>query len=496
MNLNELPQLVDVNPAEARELGEKDLNFLSALCLADVMVYLFPPMFVAIWAFLKENVHKVRAFPKLAIGIPRGFAKTTLMKIWIVYCVLFTTKKCIIIVSYIEDHAQNIIKDACSMLSHPNIKALFGDWSVNLERDRVDCKIFSFRGRKIALGAIGAKGTIRGLNIEHARPDVMIFEDYQDKKESESELISEAAYVKMLGDFMKASSPFGCLYIFVANMYPTVGSILKKLKNNPDWTSFIVGAILEDGTSLWEELHPIEQLLEEYLSDLRAGHAEIFLAEKLNDENAGLKSGIDITKIPQFPHDEDELPQGRAIVIDPSLDNPTSDYNGIGLVGLFDGKPTLETVILKRFTPLELIKEAIILGLQTSTRLICVESIAYQASLLFWFNKIAEDNGISGFHFMPLKVGGGSKNSKIQDGLKELMKREIYVKNKVKPLLVNEIIKFDPLKKNNQDTVLDLLTFAKKVIEQYGELMLMPYEPEVLIATQAKVLTEEENCPF
>ena len=81
-------------------------------------------------------------------------------------------------------------------------------------------------------------------------------------------------------------------------MYPTQGSILRKLKDNPYWTKFIVGGILADGTSLWEELQPIQQLLLEYQNDVASGNGDIFLAEVLNDETAGLKAGIDLSQNP------------------------------------------------------------------------------------------------------------------------------------------------------------------------------------------------------
>jgi hypothetical protein len=455
-------QEVSASPKEVIELAEQDLNVLSGLVMAEHMMFLFPPMFVAIWQFLKSKVHLARDFSQLAIGIPRGFAKTTVIKLWIVYCILFTTRRFVLVISSSEDHAINIIKDACEMLSSSNIISLFGDWKINKERDQANCKIFRFRSRRIILAGYGANGSIRGLNVGLERPDVMIFEDYQDKEESENEELSKKLFQKMLGTHMKAKSNFGCLFIFVANMYPTQGSILKKLKGNPDWLSFIVGAILEDGTSLWEELQPLAQLIDEYEKDLRAGHPEVFLAEKLNDENAGIKSGVDITKLPQWPWEDDDLAQGKAIVIDPALDNPSSNYNGVGLVELYDGKPGLRKVVLEKFTPLQLIKEALKLGMETGTRLILVENVAYQASLLFWFNEVCQQSGIDGFQFMPLQVQGKSKNSKIITGIREWSESEIHVHPDVRPLAINEIIKFDPKKAKNDDTVLDLVTFCKK----------------------------------
>jgi hypothetical protein len=495
-------QSVLVDPQKSIEKAEESLNFLAALCFSEHMKYLFPDMFLVVWELLKSKIHLFRDFSKLAIGIPRGFAKTTLIKLWIVYCILFTKKSFVLIVSYNEDHPESIISDVCTMLSAPNVKALFGDWQTNQEIDQQALKVFRFRGREIILKAVGAKGGIRGVNYKNRRPDIIIFEDYQKKAESEDEQLSLKLYKDMIGTVMKANSPFGCLYIYVANMYPTPGSILKKLKENPDWISLILGAIItneETGEveSLWEELQPLEQLLEEYASDLRAGCPEVFLAEKLNDETAGIKAGIDITKIPRFPYDDDEQPQGRAVIIDPSLDNPTSDYNGIGLVGLYDGIPTLEKVKLKRYTPLQLIKKALIMAYKARCKLIVVENVAYQASLLFWFSKICEDNGIEGFIFMPLNVQTGkSKNAKIMSGLKELEKKEVFTKDDVRPLLINEIIKFNPLKKNNQDTCLDLLCFCKKVVEQYSELMLMEDELKLQINENAAPRTVEENCLF
>lgn len=487
---------VNLEPEAARNAAKENLNFLAALCLQDDFQFLFPAMFLNIWAFLLSKVYLIRDFSKLAIGIPRGFAKTTVVKIFIVYCVLFTTKKFICVISYKEDHAENIMKDACAMLSSTNIIALFGTWNKNLERDKVDCKIFLFRGRRIILAGLGSNGSIRGLNVGNSRPDVMIFEDFQKKSDSENDELSKKLYTDMHGTFMKAKSPFGCLFIFVANMYPTTGSILKKLKVNKDWTSLIVGGLLQDGSSLWEELQPRAQLLKEYQEDLNANCPEVFLSEVLNDENAGIKAGIDITKIPEYPYDPTELPSGRAIVIDPALDNPTSDYNGIGCIGLYDGVPCLEEVDLGRYDPLKLITIALKMAFRNNCRLICVENANIQATYLFWFNKICQDNGITGFYFEPLQIGGGTKNAKIAAALKKWTARTLLVKPKVKPLLINEIIAWNPNKRNNSDTILDLLVMGDKVVEQHEMLMTMPYESPLSGMAKPTVLEEIENCDF
>jgi hypothetical protein len=69
--------------ADAQSLSEaarKDLNFLAGLAIPTLFQYLYPSVFLSVWEWLKENVHSYRTFPQLALGLPRGFGKTTLRK--------------------------------------------------------------------------------------------------------------------------------------------------------------------------------------------------------------------------------------------------------------------------------------------------------------------------------------------------------------------------------------------------------------------------------
>ena len=457
--------------AAAVEQARSNLNFLAAMAMPEFFTFLFPPLFLALFSLVKKLLQKTRDFSKLAIGIPRGFAKTTVVKLVMLYIILFTDRKFILVVSNVQAHGVNIIKDVIDMLSHTNVRNLFGDWAGNVVRNRQEIKEFHFRGRRIILAAVGAEGNIRGLNVGHARPDVMIFEDFQTKEDSENMELAEKLYQRMLGTIMKAKDPSGCLFMFVANMYPTPGSILQKLKKNSDWISFIVGGILEDGSSLWEELQPIEQLLAEAESDLNAGHPEVFAAEVLNDPEAGLKIKIDLSKIPVPPFSaETELPQGRFILIDPSMGNPTSDYMGILRVDMFDGYGVAAEVNLGKWDPLESIKEAIKMAISSNTNLIIAESGAYQGSLLFWFQFYCDKEQLEGFHFVPITTGGVSKNARIALSIKEIQKASVYLGAQVRSFWVNEILSWDPRRKNNNDTTLDLVAYIPKAIEQYSHL--------------------------
>ena len=67
---------------EIVEACRTQLNFLAALAMPDVFRVLFSPTHLTIWSLLMvlgKDVENV--FPQIALGIPRGHAKTTLLKL-------------------------------------------------------------------------------------------------------------------------------------------------------------------------------------------------------------------------------------------------------------------------------------------------------------------------------------------------------------------------------------------------------------------------------
>jgi hypothetical protein len=484
-----------------------NLNILAGTALPEVFEFMFPPMYLAIWNWLTTYANKTRDFSKLALGMPRGFAKTTLVKLFILYCILFTHRKFILIISSVESHGVNIITDVISMLREPNIIKVFGNFEQQkLERDTLNLKIFVFRGRRIVLGAIGAEGSIRGLNLGFDRPDVEIFDDFQTKEDSENDNLAKKLMTRMIGTIMKAKSPKGCLYLYVANMYPTTGSILRKLKDNPFWVKFIVGGILADGKSLWEELQPIKQLEEEFQNDVASGNGDVFFAEVLNDETAGLRSGVDISAIPSCPYKPPfDLPQGRFIIIDPANSKLTDDLNAVGYFEVFDGKPVFVEESQGHWNPLELIKQAVIMALRHRCSLIIVEDISYQASLLFWFNHICAENDLSGFFFEPIETKQKSKNARIKDMFKTLVQTEMagriveplaFIGPTVMPQFRQQIIAFNPMTDNNVDELLDLMAYTSLAMLKYSDLMATEFNIGAAIYETAQVLPAYATSPI
>ncbi len=476
--------------------AEGDVNFLAGLAMPTVFKYFLPRVLLTVWSLITQAAHKTRDFSQFAIGIPRGHGKTTVIKIYVLYCILFTNKHFILVISATATLAENVIADVVDMLNESNIIAIFGDWKLGCEKDTEAVKKFGFRGRNIILAGIGAGGSLRGLNLKNERPDVIIFEDVQTRECADSEVQSKALLQWMLGTAMKAKSPHGCCFIFLGNMYPTKHSILKKLKQNPRWIKFISGAILADGTVLWPELQPLEQLLDEFENDLSMGHPEIFMAEVMNDDEASANNRVDLSAIAECPYTLLDEPQGKAIIIDPADDKSTSDDTTIGLMHVYDGVNVFMDSEEGIMSPGDTIKRALRMALVNNCSVIAVESNAYQRSLLYWFNDLATKANISGIHFVELYSGSKSKNTRIGESLKGLNNGESMLSTLVRNKVVKQIVDWNPLKRDNTDGLLDILSYMQKCVELYGGLM------ETMSSRinddwgDTAVVSVEETCSF
>jgi hypothetical protein len=493
------PDLLSYNldSKEVIKLAKESLDVFAGLAIPEVYVFAFPPIFLAIWQLLCEKAVLARDFSKLAVGIPRGFGKTSLLKLFILWCILFSSKKFILVVSATEGKAVDILSDIVDSLEEENIKSLFGDWKLAVSKNTQNTKVFAFRGRSIILMAIGVGGDLRGRNIKNSRPDIILFDDIQSKEDAESEVVSKSIETWMLSTAMKSKHYSGCLFIFLANMYPTPHSILRKLKHNSSWIKVIVGGILASGKSLWEEQQPIKQLLEEYQADINAGHPEIFHAEVMNDENVTRNNRIDIAKIPEYPPEfHSEAVFGKFIIIDPATSKANSDGVSIGYFQVIDCKPVLRKLIEGVFSSRETCEKALSLALEEGCPLIAIESNAYQYELKVRFDEIIQDFGMQGITAVDIYSGSSSKNTRIVRMFPALLTGDIHIHPECRPAVFHQIVEFDPLKSNNTDGILDLLVYAPRVMQEYGDYIQGWIDTEISELGSIRVFDELEGSCF
>lgn len=466
--------------AEIKTHMHDDMDFFCSMVLPSEITLLFPAFYVWLWGNVCAAMQKERDFSKFAIGLPRGHAKTMVVKFLLLWAILFTKKRYILIVGANTLKARAIVADVASLLQSEVVLKLFGDYRRDMETDTQDLKKFKLNGRSVTLEAAGTGTTsIRGASHNFARPDIIVCDDTQTAPCAESKTEAETYHAWFTGTLMKAKAPTGCTYIYIGNMYrdleirPQSGvmtCMLRNLQRSPSWQSFVVGAILGDGTALWEELQPLEQLLSEYEDDVALGNEEIFAAEVLNDPSAKSMRLLDVNRVREWNPMEPQLHGGNFIIIDPATSKETPDQIVIMYCEVYDGAACIAEIDAGKYTGPETVDRAIAMGLRRQCQLIVPESQCYQYTICQWFAYVCEQRGIEGFVIEPL-YNSGSKNSRIMKSFNAVHKGEMIFTTAAKALYVNQAMQFRPAKTNNVDDILDSAEMAHRVVTTMPHLL-------------------------
>lgn len=422
-------------PAEAYEKGFQDFNFFAAMCIPHIVRFEFPLLYIKLWqliviAVTNKDRDAATRIIRYALGLPRGFAKTTFLKILTVYLIVYDKVNFVLIVGATERLAHNFLSDVDEILGSPNIEAIYGAWTINKALDNKETKTAIYRRRKLIIMAAGAQTAVRGMNLAHERPDFLLCDDMQTKENADSETESSSLLDWFTGTLLKLVDPFFATVVYSGNMYPQ-NCILAMLQENVYWTSIVTGAILEDGKSLWEEVKPLRALFQEFKHDEALGKAHIWFAEMMNQPLMDRISLLPHGTIPSPPIPEDLwFPYGGFIVIDPAGLKKTSDDNTIGAYYIVnDMHVGLKKLVVSDTdpefpakTPLEVIKTTVRVALETGIRVIMVEGVAYQSTLIFWFQQVLEEAGLlNHFHFIEISPRGQHKEKRIVNSVSNLL---------------------------------------------------------------------------
>ena len=463
---------------EAKTRCRDDLNFLSSFLMPDVHEYNYPAFFLEVWALLiqkcfecRNTVHSIFRF---ALGLPRGHAKTTFSKIFVVFGVLFNLFDFVLIVGSSEDRAQDILDDINEMLGSLNVKKVFGDWNHPraIERDTRELKIRNFLGREVILAAVGVGTSLRGINIRNRRPGFILCDDIQTKENDDSPAERERVLRWILSTLLKARDPKHCFVFYIGNMY-SEQCILKQLQNNRMWTTLITGAILADGTALWPELHPLDNLLDEYEHDASMGKADIWFSEIMNDPQSVIASLFPEGSIPAMPFSEDADLEVQAsfITVDPAGFRADSDDNVAVAHYIVADTPVIAEIRAGKWDPERTIMEALELAINHRCTRIGIESVAYQQTLKFWMELYLKNLELDGhIKVIEIKPGIASKGSRISAWTQNVLESNYWVRRSVdKALILWQGIRYRKGKKDNQDDILDGCAFGDYMINKHRD---------------------------
>lgn len=482
---------VNIDPHEAYERGKVDINFFGSIMMPTVMVSLFPDFYVGLFNILiTRDIASLEKILRFALGLPRGHAKTTFIKLIIAWLIVYDKINFGVVICANQDLANELLSDVSDMLGSANAELIYGSWNEQLSTDSKELKKAVYHGRNVILAAKGAGTAIRGINVKHQRPDLIFCDDAQTKENDDSPTDS-LKFRKWLVATFKIIAPRGArLIIYVGNMY-SENCILYQLKNNPSWLSLVTGAIKEDGTPLWAELHSLEELMESYFHDEALGEAEVWFAEVMNDP-VNKATSLITGQIEDFSG-EDIVPDGVFLTVDPAGFRDGADDNVIAVHYVHDGKGMIAGIDAGIKDPEQLIIQTLKLALHHGASLIGVEDAAYQQTLLFWMNKYIQEWGLEGIVVVPLKSRGRSKEQRIKLFVAELLAGNYKLFAAIRAPFVWQAMKYKLGKRNNKDDIIDCCAYGLDIRTEYWQYV-TNLRNTGKWASSAKVITG--NTPF
>jgi hypothetical protein len=463
---------ISVELTEAYERGRVDINFFAALCMPTVCVTPFPSFYVIAWQLITSNeADRIQSLFRFALGLPRGHAKTTFVKVVIAWMIVYDYASFILIICANSDLAENLLSDINDILASDNITAIYGQWEEALATDSADTKKAAYHNRPVTLVARGWSAGIRGLNLKNQRPDFIFCDDVQTKSNDESPTERAKLMYELAGTIFKAIPLKGRrTIVYVGNLYSDE-CILQQFRKNKHWTSLVTGAILEDGSPLWPELVSIAELKESYEHDEALGLSHVWFAEVMNDPQSIHHS---LLPHPLPPCDVEEILEddGAFLTIDPAGFRKTSDDNVIVAHKKFDQRGYIVETSRGIVDPSELISTAIEIALRLNVSLIAIESVAYQQTLCFWMDFFLKQYGIRHITVVELHPHGRSKEARIRQFVSELYKETYYIQD---PATRRDFTWQASLykigKKDNKDDLLDAAAYGLDVRNQYWHLI-------------------------
>ena len=453
-------QPVQINRREIKNALETNPEFFIQFFLQDELTYPVPEFHKTI--FMLMTSQKIRRF---ACAIPRDHAKTTLAKLAVVWYFLFSDYRFILYVSNTADIAVAACQDVITFLESENFQAVFGSVHWYIKREGDGTYKFDLNGKTCILRARGAGQQVRGINIDNQRPQLAIVDDLEDN----DNIATQPLFLKLkkwvYGPFLKCLDKFHNKVIWLGNMIAHQ-CMLREHCESSFWYSMRYGCLLADGTALWKDAWSIEKLKLDFQEYLENGMADIWFAEMMNLPMAGGRGLIQASEIQFRPRPEPGAGYGF-LTIDPAISDKTWAHRTAVVVHYFVDEiwQIVDYEFDKGIDPIALFDIVIALCYKWQINIVGIESVAYQSALKYVFDYMCIVNGIEFMQFVDLTAAG----RKVQRlaGWCGFLKSGAYCLSEGDFNVVQQLLTFDPTKKENDDDLIDSCAYGPQMLELY-----------------------------
>lgn len=456
---------VQIDANAVRERCKYDYKFFIALLMGEELTSPVPDFHLEIFSRMVSVKVAQSVF-----AVPRGYAKTTLVRLCVGHILTYTDIKNIFYFSHTLDLAIPSVNAIVKFLKSDNYRKVFGEiqWLVEQEGKGI-YKFVMPNGKVCNLRARGANQQVRGTNVDNVRIELAICDDIEDREDNNNDQIYKKLKQWFYQDLKKALDRKKGRIIQIGNIVSR-NSLVAEHCDSPTWFSMRYSAIRSDGTPLWPEMWSLEQLKADFEEYARQGLVAEWFGEMMN---IILPEGSQLISISEIEYRDPILPGSLVagfITIDPAISENvvTAHKCSLAVHGFSEGKwQIVDHWSAIATDPIKLYDIALSYATKWGVSVIGIESEAYQASIKYVFEYIERRNEMaSRLVVKQMPTQKRSKYARIASWVGYLRKHE-YCLTKGDLETTNQLLAYDSAKKTNDDDLIDAESYGVYMIERY-----------------------------
>lgn len=280
--------------AEVRNQLDANYAMNAALILGSELTLEIPAFHHDVWRELVTYRRRIdlmlTGHLQKAFTVPREHSKTTILKIFITNAFRFSSLRFLLYTGATYTNAANCVRDVVEWLLSENQSKVWGlSFKIKSNESEglwiLDIADHQGRRKRVILRAIGRRGSVRGLNIDSMRPDLLVFDDIEDLETADGGEMQAKLDEWFFGTVLKASAKRS-LRIYIGNIIRST-TLLARLAKDEDWNPTNYGALVRNKQTgalqpLWPGMHTVESLLADYRSFRRRGLGSTWESEMMN----------------------------------------------------------------------------------------------------------------------------------------------------------------------------------------------------------------------
>lgn len=470
------PQPVAIDREQLIRLNYYNEDALLNTCIPDELELPIPDLHRVM---LRKMCHGGK---RQAHALPRGIGKTTLAKICVVKYITYLEHDYVIYLSATHPNASNYVKDIIATLRSPNYEAIYG--AVEMIVEQTSFGMYQFwmnrytvnettgaitqRRVKVTIQSRGAGQAVRGLNINNKRPSLLIVDDVEKKEDNLVENNYKKLKAWFYGTMLKALDKRRATVMQIGNFVSQVCLLRDHLESDA-WESMRYGIIKQDGSSLWAELWPLEEIFDDYRLYQEQNELATWYAEMMNlpmPTSGGLIAMDQISYCATYTA-IDSNHDYAFITVDLAHSKQTwADATAVA-VHIWTGQCWViaQTVHKRGMNAIELHSVLRKLAVMWRVNYIGIESVGYQAAILPVYKYLDKLHNVTNLIYVPCPA----RNSKTERlaAWSGLIMKKFYRIPMDQQKITSQLLGYDPTSATNDDDLIDACAHGPYMLQKY-----------------------------